>query len=255
VRKLLIAAAAAVICLVVPAGAAAKELSSATICGESGCRTIDRPNELLAGGGDGIPEPAPAASPYYAVRLTTTHEGREEAWTIFYVPGPAMLGFRSERDAAQFEQLEGPVVAAWRAAARGVDPFPAPRITSAAVDGEPVADPQSYLSLYGRTDEGAAYPAEPDFVPIVLHAARPSPWTDLRYVMFSPSAGAVELGTRIVKLPEDTTAAIVARESLDDPSSSRGFAWPAVSFGLASALVLTLAAALLARRSRRAAPA
>lgn len=247
-RALLIAAAAF---LVVPAAASAKELTSATICGASGCKTIAHPSQELGGGGDGLAEPAPKPGPYYTVELTVAADGNH-SWTIFYIPGSDLVAFQDERGLTDFEQLYGSAAPAWREAIRGVRPFAEPTVTSATVAGQRVSEPQSYLSLFTQPTSGDAYPAAADFVPIVLHAKRPSPWTDARYLMFSPSTGALERGTSVVQLPPATVDAIVAGESLAGPTAGGGsdFAWPLVTGTLAAVLALGLATLLLVRRSR-----
>jgi hypothetical protein len=241
--------------LAVPAVASAKEITAVQFCGVAGCRTIEQPPQSFGSGGDGIPEPAPAAGPYYTVTLTAGHEGQTESWQIFYVPGEPMLSFRGERGEAIFDELFGNVAAMYRNLTRGLEPFPTPSITGATVDGQPVTDPQSYLGLYGREGDVGRYPAEPDFVPIVLHSSRPSPWTGARHLMFSPSTGALEAGTSIVDLPDGLAASIAARESLGPGAAaaagSGGFDWPLVSIALTTAFALGLAALLAARRGRR----
>jgi hypothetical protein len=246
-----------VLALVVPAAATAKELSAATVCGAKGCTTFQRPSIDIASGGDGVADPAPAAAPYHAVKLTVDEQGHHESWTVFYVPGADMVVFRDEVGRATFEQLNGDARAAFRRYTDGIVPYPAPTITDATVDGRHVADPQSYLSLFTERPVGESYPAAADFVPIVLHASRPSPWTDARYLMFSPSTGSLERGTRNVQLAPATVDAIVAGASLDDgsPGGGSAFDWPLVSGTLAVTVLLGLVTFLLVRRGRHPATA
>ncbi len=253
-RALLIAVTAF---LLVPAAASAKELTSATICGASGCKTIAHPSQELGGGGDGFAEPAPKPGPYYTVRLTVAADGNH-SWTMFYVPGSNMVAFQDERGMTDFEQLYGSAGAAWRAAVSGVRPFAEPTVTSATVGERQVSEPQSYLSLFaGPSSDDDAYPDAADFVPIVLHSKRPSPWTDARYLMYSPSTGALERGASVVQLPSATVDAIAAGESLDGPAAGGGsdFAWPLVTGTLAVVLALGFGTLLLVRRGRHPAPA
>jgi hypothetical protein len=243
---------AAVLALVVPTAAAAKELSAATVCGAKGCTTFQRPSMDIASGGDGVTEPAPAAAPYYSVKLTVDEQGHNESWTVFYVPGADMVVYRDEVGRTAFEKVTGDAQRAFHRYTHGIAPYAAPTITGAAVGGTPVADPQSYLSLFTERPVGEAYPAAADFVPIVLHAARPSPWTEGRYLMFSPSTGSLERGTSVVQLAPATVDAIVAGASLDDgsPGGGSGFDWPLVSGTLVVTLLLGLVAFLLVRRGR-----
>lgn len=248
----------AALTLVLPAAAAAKELSSATVCGATGCTTFQKPTMELASGGDGITDPAPAAAPYYSVTLTVDEQGQHEAWTVFYVPAAEMVVYRDRVGRTGFEQLSGSARRAFRDHTRGIAPYAAPTITSVTVGGRPVAGPQTYLSLFTERGAGEAYPAAADFVPIVLHGTRPSPWTDGRYLMFSPSTGSLEQGTSVVKLAPATVDAIVAGTSLDDvspPRGASGFDWPLVTGTLAVTLALGVVTLLFVRRSRHPAPA
>ena len=243
---------AAAIALVLPAAAAAKELSAATVCGAKGCTTFQRPSMDIASGGDGVTEPAPAAAPYYTVKLTVDEQGHRESWTVFYVPGADMVVYRDEVGRTAFETLSGDAQRAYHRYTEGIAPYAAPTITRVTVGGKRVADPQSYLSLFTARAAGEAYPAAADFVPIALHASRPSPWTDGRYLMFSASTGSLERGTSVVQLAPATVDAIVAGASLDDsaPGGASGFDWPLVTGTLAAVLALGLATLFLVRRGR-----
>ena len=247
----------AALALVVPTAAAAKELSAATVCGSKGCTTFQRPSMDIASGGDGVADPAPAAAPYYSVKLTVDEQGHHQSWTVFYVPRADMVVFRDEVGRTTFEKLSPDAQRAFRRYTDGIAPFAAPTITGATVNGRPVSDPQSYLSLFTEPPVGDAYPATADFVPIVLHATRPSPWTDGRYLMFSAATGSLERGTSVVQLAPATVEAIVAGASLDDrsPGGGSGFDWPLVSGTLAATLLLGLVTFLLVRRGRHPATA
>jgi hypothetical protein len=244
--------------LAFPAVATAKgELTSVKVCGASGCSTVADPPQALTGGGDGVPELAPAPEPYHTVQLTVAHGAGTDSWQIFYLPGSSMVAFPGENDDMIFERLPGPAAAAFQSTARGVEPYAVPTITGATVGGQPVADPASYLALFGLEGSADVYPREPDFVPILLQSARPSPWTGAEYFLFSPSAGALIRAGEVVELPDALADSIAARESLAEAESGgrSGFDWPLVSIALASAFGLALAAALLMRRGRRAATA
>ena len=165
-----------------------------------------------------------------------------------------MVAFQDERAMTDFEQLYGSAGAACRAAVSGVRPFAEPTVTSATVGGTQVSEPQSYLSLFaGPSSDDDAHPDAADFVPIVLHSKRPSPWTDARYLTYSPSTGALERGASVVQLPPATVDAIAAGESLDGPAAGGGsdFAWPLETGTLAVVLALGLGTLLLVRREPR----
>jgi hypothetical protein len=243
--------------LAVPAAAQSKELASVTVCGTSGCRTVEHPSIELANGGDSFSDPAPPAGPYYTLELVVDEGGTREAWTIFFVPGADVVAFRGEAGRTVFELPSAGFKRAFHRYARGIQPFPTPAITRGTVGATRLGDPRSYLSLFTDPGSGDAYPAAADFVPITLHAARPSPWTDGRYLMFSPSTGSLERGTTVVRLAPATVEAIKAGESLVGPSfdGESGFAWPLVTGTLTTVLVLGLVTLLLVRRGRHAATA
>jgi hypothetical protein len=254
--KALVVAAVGLVALALPATSAAKEIASVTVCGASGCRTTHNPPQQIASGADGVPDPAPAPAPYYTVTLTAGEPGAMESWQIFYVPEPAFLGLRGEAGRAVFERLEEGALPLLQAAARGVEPFPAPTITRVTVGGKRVADPASYTRLLTIEGEESSIAAPADFVPIVFHATRPSPWTELRYLMFSPSSGTLERSISLVELPDRLAAAVAGGASLDgSDGTSGGSVWddrPVVAAVLVAALVLLGVAWLAARRPRSA---
>jgi hypothetical protein len=98
--RVLVAAVLAVLAL--PAAATAKELASATVCGASGCRTIESPPIVLMEAGDGHPESSPASAPYHTIRYVAVEGGTaaDNAWTVLWVPSAQMIGLRDE--AAKF---------------------------------------------------------------------------------------------------------------------------------------------------------
>jgi hypothetical protein len=256
--KTLVVAVACLVVLALPATAAAKAIKSVTVCGASGCRTIHDPPQKIASGGDGVPDAAPAVAPYYTVRLTAGEPGAFESWEIFYVPEPAFLGLRAEDGRAVFERLDGAALPLIRTAARAVEPFPAPTITRVTVEGRPVADPASYARLLTIEGEESTIAPPGDFVPIVFHASRPSPWTDLRYLMFSPSSGTLERSIRLIALPDALATAVASGATLDGrDATGGGRGWDdriVVVSVLAAAFVLVAAAWLAVRRQRSVRP-
>lgn len=257
-KTILVTAAVAVLAL--PASATAKEISSVTVCGASGCRTIQHPSQDIASGGDGIADPAPALAPFHTVRFTVDHEGGKDSWQIFYVPQPAFLAFRGDDGRVTFERLEGDALAEFRAATRGVDPYPAPAITRATVAGKEVADPASYARPPHHRGRGFAV-VERGRLRTGRSPLDPSDALDrdLRYLMFSPSTSTLERGVRLVALPEGLAAAIASGVSLDGAAGDGGGFSLGDSVVVPAALLALLAivgaVVLAARRGRRAAAA
>jgi hypothetical protein len=251
---------AAIWVVLLPTGATAKEISSVTICGGSGCRTIERPGDEIASGGDGIPDPAPALAPYYTVTLTSEAEGIGDSWQVFLVPSPPYVAFRGDDGRVVFERLDGGALRAFRTATRGLVPYPAPAITGATVGGKSVIDPGSYAELLTLEGEGAPATTAADFVPVLLHSTRPTPWTDLRYHMFSPSTGTLERGATRITLADGVAAAVASGASIDGAAVAGGGSVvpgepavvPVVLVGL---LAIAAGAWLAVRRLRRPAAA
>lgn len=252
---------AAIVVLTTAGVAESKELASATFCGASGCRTVDHPGTLTAGG-DGVGDAVPAIGPYYTVRFTVEHEGQVDGWQVFWIPGADTLAFRDELGNMTFEHLDGGKPNPYRDESRheealselryytqGIEPYAMPAVVGATVGGKPVADPSSYLALYGRERDASISADADDWLPVELKATRPSPWTDSVLVVVSPSKRIVEVGgTSVARLSAGESRAITARESL--AVSSAGTRWSLVA-GAALALALLVTLALVARAARR----
>ena len=159
-------------------------------CGANGCKAIFNglflvdPNAAAAEATG-----APPVGPFYVLEPSNyrakeqTEEASGPTTPAFFVPGAAVV--RARPDAGQLTEQEWIRLpdakrAALMAALRGVEPFPAPRISKVLIAGRTAGDPESYLGLY------AALPAvaEPSFsargqpVAIALRSETPSPWTD-----------------------------------------------------------------------------
>jgi hypothetical protein len=262
--RLTVAFAAIAALLFLPSVAAAKELSAATICGASGCRTVEHPPMALASGGDGVEDAVPPVSPYYRVTLHVEHEGTDESWDVFWIPNATTLGFRDEAGNATFERLsleamsqyrdeprDAEALAAWATVTEGVEPFEMPKVTEATVGGKPVDDPGSYLGLFGREPDPSLYPDASDWMSVELKAATPSPWTDAVLITVSPGKRIIQVGTTsFAHLDADEASAIAAGASLG-PEAAAGLRWAVLAAALALALGLVAALVLLLRTMRR----
>lgn len=135
----------AVAALLAPAGASAKELVAATVCGASGCRTVtDRAmlNEI-PGGEEVTGLGAPAA--YYRLNVVTAEpSGRRQRFTTYYVPSANAMSW-SEDGLYRLHPIHGAKAnGVMRRITEGIEPYAAPRVTTA----------------------------------IDLRSSRPSPWTE-----------------------------------------------------------------------------
>ena len=244
-RRILLVLAAA---LLLPATAGAKEIEKVVVCGAAGCETVDRPGQAIANGGSGggrIPPPGP----YYSVEIFVGDgQGAHDSWTIYYASDARMISFAGEGGDYVWSELPAGTAALYRKATAGLEPFPAPRFDTILVGGRAVADPQSYLRLLTVPTAGTAYPDEADWQRVELRAGRENPWSRSK-LEYSPATDVLVRGWEFVQLQPGLAARLEARKGLDSPPAS-GLDWPLVSGSVLVAAALSLAALLLARRSR-----
>jgi hypothetical protein len=256
----LFAAALAIAALATPA--AAKEVKRAKVCGPSDCVTVtDREKvSLLVGGDGGGPGSPPPASNFYTVEFTGDAEGNEFTWTVYYVPSAAMTrpAFDPDGDAGPslhtWWAVDSKSAGLFGAVTKGLEPFPRPDLSSVTIGSKAVvAGADSYLRLFELPPTRAsgslptAYSASID-----LRSKEPTPWTDMPSdLSFSPTAGKLERGGQVVKVPEDLLADMRAGRPLAaDPTDGGGFAWGTLAATLAAALAGAVVIALLLRRAR-----
>lgn len=247
--KRLVVALTLAAALLLPAGAAAKELASVQICGPDGCKNISGPGNLghfPMGDEPSGTIPPPAA--FYEVRFTSKADGRTFTWTTWYVPSAGALAVRDDRTGIAWSATDADAMAK---AAAGVKPFPKPEVTAVRVGSKRVtSDPKSYLALYSVRSAGDAVPSGlADWEPIVFQARHSSPWTmSDSGLYFSATNGMVQRGIEIVKLPDDMAASVRAGESLADGSS---FPWRTLVFVTLGGAALVAAAAAFRPVRRR----
>ena len=240
------------VALVAVPPAAAKELRSVSVCGASECATFDdeKTATMLAHMGESSGRAA-APGPYYVVTFKGDAEGEQFSWKAFYVPEVGLwAGFDDMYGLVRWSTMTESSAAVLERATDGLEPFAAPHVESARVDGVPVSgDASGYLGLFDAEPAGAAVePSTYDWVAVDLVSSAATPWTmSDRDLMFSPSAGAIErMGTRI-RLDDEVAAAVAAREALPGED---GVAWLTLALafgGVAAAILLALAAQRLGR--------
>jgi hypothetical protein len=227
----------------------AKEPKSATVCGPDGCATTNDSRQLLNLIADnGTTPPPPPAGEYYKVTMTIDVPPdagvapKVEWWYTASGGGLLRAVQKDPSGVTAWYPLTATGTAFMERLTRDVKPFPLPRVTSATIGGKPVADPSSYLALFGQETTGSARVAAGDWQDIVFSGPA-SPWTDNAVTLqYSPSADAILRGYEIAKLPPSLAAKVESGSSLAPGSS---FRWWLV--GLA-ALVLAAAAAVVALR-------
>jgi hypothetical protein len=177
--RLLAAFAVLLAALLLSSPAGAKGRVDTDICGTSGCKTFtwapDRweKGEVIAIGllnTDSMEfAPSPPPGPYY--RLELKAEWLENA-TLFYVPATNTL-----RAGSNWLLVDKKLSAALNAAARGLEPFPRPKLTRVLVNGRPAPNPAAYEALLGALPQGNVLPDLGRRIEIVVRSSRPSPWT------------------------------------------------------------------------------
>ena len=240
--------------------AVAKEIKSAKVCGPSDCVTVtDRDQAMVLANSSHPGSPPPAAS-FYTVEVEVTVEAeRAVTWTFYYVPSAEMA--RPANDPAADA---GPSVLAWstvpvatsalfRDVTKEIEPFPKPELSSVKVGSKTVVQgANSYLRIFELppTRVSGSMPTEYS-ASIDLRSKEPTPWTDMPSdLSFSPTAGMLERGGQVVRLPEELLADLQAGRPLAVEEESTAFPWRTLAAALAAALAGALAIAVLMRRLR-----
>jgi len=130
--------------LALPATASAKGVGSATVCGDDDCTKITAahrdgmpPEELM--GTIAETDPPPAAAPWFRLRITVRGEPGEQmepfSFTNVWVPSEGLMRARGEAGEPVWMIVSPDVQRTLERAARGLEPFPAARLTG--LDAKP----------------------------------------------------------------------------------------------------------------------
>jgi hypothetical protein len=228
------------------------------VCGANGCKAIFNglflvePNAAAA-----ETSGAPPVGPFYVLEPSNfraeeqTEEANGPTTPAFFVPGAAVL--RARPDAGQLTgqlwvRLPDDKRAALLTALRGVEPFPAPRVTEVLIGGRTARAPESFLGLYADLPPVA----EPSFsargkpVAIALRSENPSPWTDgHNRVAYYPDVRLLFRDGQWVR----PSAELIERIE-HPPLPAGGVPWDRIA-GLAGPLIVLAAIALLWLLGRR----
>jgi hypothetical protein len=215
----------AVAALLAPSLASAKELVAATVCGASGCRTVTDKATLneIPGGEDVTGLGAPAA--YYRLNLVTAEpNGRRYGFTTYYVPSAKAMSW-SEDGLYRLHPIYGQRAnGVMRRITVGLEPYAAPRITTAIVGSRRVtgAAAASYASLFAAGEPTQLDARPDDWVSVDLRSTRPSPWTAGRSeLMISPSTNLLEVGYEPKRLTGAIADDIAAGRTLHEEPGRR----------------------------------
>ena len=120
---------AIIVLALVPATALGKEIRSATVCGANGCVVRDHPPQAIAMS-DAFYTLAPARTRFICVRLQM--DSGSHAWTVLWLPRERLIAYVGEGGRILFDRVGSVIQDAFRAAARGRTPLPAPASWAAA---------------------------------------------------------------------------------------------------------------------------
>jgi hypothetical protein len=256
----LVAAAASAAALLLAAPAGAKNVSELKLCGPSACASIRDASLIELWEQSGAPRAvaAPPIGPFYRFETTVSAAPGEKfengqtsmTWTDWYVlrGTVGILRGTSEADTASWQRVAAAVNARFSAAVKGIDPYPAPAITSATVGGRAVSEPASYARLFDSSWKRVTDRKLKGWKRIYLHSAAPSPWTDGKNLLwYAAKRHHLERDGTVVAVPKRVGAALASARAL--PASGAGGAQMKIAaFGIAAAVV---AASLFAYRRRR----
>jgi hypothetical protein len=222
------------------------------VCGSNGCRAIFNGLFLVDPNADAAKATgAPPVGPFYVLEPSNyqaeeqTQEALGPTTPAYYVPGAEVL--RARPDAGQLAGQEWiPVPDAKRAALltalRGVEPFPAPRVTEVLIAGRAARDPESYLGFYADLPLVAdpSFSARGTPVAIALRSEQPSPWTDgHNRIAYYPGVRLLFRDGQWVRPSPDLV------DQIEHPAlPASGVPWDRIA-GLAGPLIVLAAVALL----------
>ena len=122
--------ALAVLGLVVPATASAKQITKAEVCGPADCAVVADDRALRAFMDLGPPVPAPKVrAPLYEVRVTISAGESSDTWTLVYVPSAQRLGTGVTRSDDWFD-ARSPAGVVLARATKALEPFPDAKLRS-----------------------------------------------------------------------------------------------------------------------------
>lgn len=254
-RKALSLTLAALAVLVAAGTAQAKELSAFRACGAAGCRETRDPALLrrliraVELQGDPVSTRTPAPTSFLRLEfIARSDDGTRAAWSQYYVPSVGRLAI--ETDPGRWSWVRaGALRPLLNRVSAGAKPFPAPRIARVEIAGRAARDPGSYGRLFRLRTPTHDYPQNPDWKPIRLVTAHPSPWsTHAATLEYSPSTNVLWRGSEFLAVPPAVASRLKARKSLAGATTASSFPWAAFLGGIGAAAVVVPAAFAVRRR-------
>jgi hypothetical protein len=226
-KKIALLAALVVGALALAGTAQAKEIVSLKVCGASGCNSVTDRDQLRGWEQEGNTDPASVSSPgaqgFYTVDLAFGDpEGNVmHRETAYWLVDSNLMRFKPDTQNPWWTLFPGQV-SMFKTVASGVEPF-TPALSKVTVKGKAVADPSSYLRLFGKLRYVTFPKGKLHLITIALRASQPNPWVSgmvlLRY----------DAGRRLLirsdgyfRLPKSLGKLVMKRASLSSKSTTSG---------------------------------
>jgi hypothetical protein len=240
-----------------PATAGAKEVTAVKVCGASGCNEVTDRSAIKPFAEDNAAQPnetfdAPIGSYYKVTMSYADPDGNVVGFNVSYwLPDTALMHGSDQSSYDPWWQLTKAQNTAMRSVASGLDPY-TPALARVVVNGRAVADPNSYIRLFGYfTPSYRVAPKKSRWIKIRVTPAHSNPWLQkaarLRYqpelrLLQRPDQGQVVLPKAIGKL-------LVKRASLAvKAGSGGGHTALYAGVGVAGAAAVALLAAIRRKR-------
>lgn len=210
-----------------PATAGAKEVTAVKVCGSSGCNEVTDSTALkpfLNGSQPSETFQAPVGS-YYSVTMSYGDQGVTVGSNLSYwLPGAALMHGSDQSSYDPWWQLTDAQSTAMKSVAAGIESF-TPELSRVLVGGRAVADPNSYIRLFGYFPPAyRVAPKKARWITVSVRPAHPNPWLQraarLRYqperrLLQRPDYGQVVL-------PKAIGSLLVKRASLASVKAGSG---------------------------------
>jgi hypothetical protein len=238
--------------------AQAKEVMRLKICGASGCNTVTDREALRGWEEESNQDPASVsiAAPgrFYTVEIAFGDpEGNVvHSDTAYWLPNGNLMRFTNQT-LEPWWQLFPNQVALYEKVASGIEAF-TPELSNVTVRGRAVADPNSYLRLFGKYRYATLPRAGLHLVRIRMTASQPNPWVNGRVVLrYDAKRRLLVRPDGYFKLPKTVGRLLMKRASLGGTTSSSGSGGgghTALYAGVGAAGLVALGVLAVARRKK-----
>jgi hypothetical protein len=256
-KKIALLAIVAAGLLALAGTAQAKEIVSLKICGASGCNTSSGREQLRAWEQESNANPesvsVAAAQRFYTVDISFGDpEGNVvHSESAYWLPDTSLMRFQAQIQDPWW-RLFSSQVAMYRKIASGIEPF-TPELSRVKVRGKAVADPTSYLRLFGNFPYRTLPRGKLHLITIALAASKPNPWVSGKVILrYAASRQLLIRPDGYFKISKSLGRLVMHRASLSSKSTTSGAGGgnTALFAGLGAGGVAALAVLAVARRKR-----